>query len=164
MNREEMVAHCLKGGSLLVDASKSGFLFKRGLYSRKAVRTQLILRSLALAFLVIGVACFILFKWYVGAIFIFLALLSGRAAHKHAALTTLTEALSDDDIFALADQLSLIRTGGTGKRPSEYVFGKDDLPLKATFEYTRNNSLIVSEPIKSASGKTMRVYKRREKN
>lgn len=164
MNREDMVAHCMKGGLLLVDASKSGFLFKRGLYSRKAVRMQLILRSFAFAFLLTGIVSFIFFKWYVGAILIFLTLLSGRAAHKHAALTTFTEALSDDEIFVVADQLNLIRTGDVGKKSSEYVFGKDDLPLKATFEYTRNNSPIVCEPIKTASGKTMRVYRRREQS
>ncbi len=164
MNREDMVTHCMKGGSLLVDASKSGFLFKRGLYSRKAVRAQLLLRSLAFAFLIIGALVFIFFKWYVGTSLIFLMLLAGRAAHKHAALTTFIEALSDDEIFQMADQLNLIRTGGAGKKSSEYAFGKGDLPLKATFEYARNNSPIVCEPTKTASGKIMRVYRRRVKS
>jgi hypothetical protein len=122
---------------------------------------QLILRSFAFASLIIGVVSFIFFKWYVGVMLIFLTLLFGRAGHKHAALTTLTEALSDDDIFVVADELDLIRTDGAAKKSSEYVFGKNDLPLKATFEYTRNNSPIVCEPIKTASGKTMRVYRRR---
>ena len=161
MNREDMVAHCMKGGLLFVDANKSGYLFKSGLYKPKAVRMQLILRSLTLAFLTIGVVSFFAFKWYVGALLILLTLLIGRASHKHAALTTFMEASTADEIFRIADQLNLLRIGGVGKKSSEYAFGKDGLPLKASLDYTMKHSPIVCEPVKTASGKTMRVYRSR---
>lgn len=164
MNREDMVAHCMNGGSLFVDANKSGYLFKSGVYSRKAVRKQLILRSLTFGLLVIGAVSFFLFEWYVGATLIFLTLLSGRASHKHAAFTTFTEALTNEETFFAADQLNLLRQEGEGKTSSEYAFGKNDLPLKATFEYTRKHSPIVCEPVKTADGKTMRVYRSRQRN